>query len=179
MEIVPLIHAMEIVPLIHNDELLLHVELIDVSDESQLWGEQFKEHQPCPTILIFDRDKQDVVAKVENPSKGFEDWEIMYSLSRFRHLLTARGCMAFVLSPITPTRNFEQRINSAAVCSFLLNLPSSGRHVSNPNLSVGNKGKPQRSARHLPTDRFGGLRRTKSERRAFEVWFRRARLSGS
>ena len=28
----------------HNDELLLHVELIDVSDGSQLWGEQFKEH---------------------------------------------------------------------------------------------------------------------------------------
>jgi DNA-binding winged helix-turn-helix (wHTH) protein len=27
-----------------NDELLLHVELIDVSDGSQLWGEQFKEH---------------------------------------------------------------------------------------------------------------------------------------
>jgi DNA-binding winged helix-turn-helix (wHTH) protein len=28
----------------HNDELLLHVELIDVFDGSQLWGEQFKEH---------------------------------------------------------------------------------------------------------------------------------------
>ncbi|PYV71927.1 MAG: hypothetical protein DMG97_14745 [Acidobacteria bacterium] len=28
----------------HNDELLLHVELIDVSTGSQLWGEQFKEH---------------------------------------------------------------------------------------------------------------------------------------
>jgi DNA-binding winged helix-turn-helix (wHTH) protein len=28
----------------HNDELLLHVELIDVCDGSQLWGEQFKEH---------------------------------------------------------------------------------------------------------------------------------------
>src|SRR5205809_7493590 len=28
----------------HNDELLLHVELIDVSNGSQLWGEQFKEH---------------------------------------------------------------------------------------------------------------------------------------
>jgi len=28
----------------HNDELLLHVELIDVSDGSQLWGEQFREH---------------------------------------------------------------------------------------------------------------------------------------
>jgi len=28
----------------HNDELLLHVELIDVSDGSQLWGEQVKEH---------------------------------------------------------------------------------------------------------------------------------------
>ena len=27
----------------HNDELLLHVELIDVSNGSQLWGEQFKE----------------------------------------------------------------------------------------------------------------------------------------
>ncbi len=27
-----------------NDELLLHVELIDVSNGSQLWGEQFKEH---------------------------------------------------------------------------------------------------------------------------------------
>ncbi len=27
----------------HNDELLLHVELIDVSTGSQLWGEQFKE----------------------------------------------------------------------------------------------------------------------------------------
>src|SRR2546427_3283693 len=26
----------------HNDELLLHVELIDVSSGSQLWGEQFK-----------------------------------------------------------------------------------------------------------------------------------------
>jgi TolB-like protein len=28
----------------HNDDLLLHMELIDVSDGSQLWGEQFKEH---------------------------------------------------------------------------------------------------------------------------------------
>src|SRR6266571_7965002 len=28
----------------YNDELLLHVELIDVCDGSQLWGEQFKEH---------------------------------------------------------------------------------------------------------------------------------------
>ena len=28
----------------HNDELLLHVELIDVCDGSQLWGEQFKDH---------------------------------------------------------------------------------------------------------------------------------------
>jgi DNA-binding winged helix-turn-helix (wHTH) protein len=28
----------------HNDELLLHVELIEVSNGSQLWGEQFKEH---------------------------------------------------------------------------------------------------------------------------------------
>jgi DNA-binding winged helix-turn-helix (wHTH) protein len=28
----------------HDDELLLHVELIDISDGSQLWGEQFKEH---------------------------------------------------------------------------------------------------------------------------------------
>jgi DNA-binding winged helix-turn-helix (wHTH) protein len=28
----------------HNDALLLHMELIDVSDGSQLWGEQFKEH---------------------------------------------------------------------------------------------------------------------------------------
>src|SRR5438552_1398374 len=28
----------------HDDELLLHVELIDVSNGSQLWGEQFKEH---------------------------------------------------------------------------------------------------------------------------------------
>jgi DNA-binding winged helix-turn-helix (wHTH) protein len=28
----------------HNDELLLHIELIDVFDGSQLWGEQFKEH---------------------------------------------------------------------------------------------------------------------------------------
>src|SRR6184192_1035084 len=28
----------------HNDELLLHVELIDVCDGSQLWGQQFKEH---------------------------------------------------------------------------------------------------------------------------------------
>jgi DNA-binding winged helix-turn-helix (wHTH) protein len=28
----------------HNDEVLLHVELIDVSTGSQLWGEQFKEH---------------------------------------------------------------------------------------------------------------------------------------
>src|SRR5438477_778783 len=28
----------------HNDELLLHVKLIDVSNGSQLWGEQFKEH---------------------------------------------------------------------------------------------------------------------------------------
>src|SRR6266704_1905438 len=27
-----------------NDELLLHVELIDVSNGCQLWGEQFKEH---------------------------------------------------------------------------------------------------------------------------------------
>ncbi len=27
----------------HKDELLLHVELIDVSNGSQLWGEQFKE----------------------------------------------------------------------------------------------------------------------------------------
>jgi len=40
-----LVDAVALGEMIHrNDELLLHVELIDVSDGSQLWGEQFKEH---------------------------------------------------------------------------------------------------------------------------------------
>src|SRR3989454_12717517 len=40
-----LVNAIAVVEMIrHNDELLLHVELIDVCDGSQLWGEQFKEH---------------------------------------------------------------------------------------------------------------------------------------
>ena len=33
-----------------NDKLLLHVELIDVEDGAQLWGEQFEES--CSDVLI-------------------------------------------------------------------------------------------------------------------------------
>lgn len=113
--------------------------------------------QPCPTIFIFDRDNDQIIGKVEDPGKPYRKWD--------------NNVYSFAI-PVPPHRE-----NDSAICIelyypdevlrtedasgrrlFLSNEfnPLSGRHLQNPALSLGNKGK-------LPSGKCTSLRIIDSE----------------
>lgn len=97
--------------------------------------------QQLPTIFIFDRDTDEIVRKVEAPSGNFKAW--------------GNNVYSFAI-PIPPHRNdqttcIEFYYKDEELCTldeagrrlFISTEfhPPSGRHVTNPSLSVGNRGK--------------------------------------
>jgi DNA polymerase III delta prime subunit len=105
-----------------------------------------RDEQACPTIFVFDRDKEDVIAKVEDPNKGFKDWGnrvFSFAIPIPPHRMGQRGiCIEsyYADEDLRIEDSSGRRLYLASEFSG-----NSGRHLADPTLSVGNKGKlPQR-----------------------------------
>ena len=98
--------------------------------------------QPRPTIFIFDRDKDDIVGKVEDPTRGYRDWgNNVYSFAipvpAHRNTQSAI-CIEFYYTDDelrTPDKSGRRLFLSTEFNAL------SGRHLSEPRLSIGNKGR--------------------------------------
>ncbi len=108
--------------------------------------------QPKPTIFIFDRDKEEIVNKVEDAPLGYKAWgNNVYSFAiPIPAHRTARSGVCVELY----YTDAELRTPDAAGRRLFLSTefnPQSGRHLSDPRLSIGNKGKLASAAKGAPT----------------------------
>src|SRR5258708_8028424 len=99
-------------------------------------------HQSLPTIFIFDRDKDDIVKKVEDCSGGYKNWGnnvFSFALPVPNHREgQAAICIEFYY--------FDEELKTTDSSGRRLFISSefnvgSGRHSLNSNISVGNKTK--------------------------------------
>jgi Cdc6-like AAA superfamily ATPase len=114
--------------------------------------------QPCPTIFMFDRDKDDIVAKVEDPVQGYKAWgNNVYS---FAIPVPAHRTGQPGISVELYYTDDELKTRDMAGRRLFLSSefnPASGRHWTDPRLSIGNKG------RLAPFARGGAVRIIDSE----------------
>src|SRR5258708_28720882 len=96
--------------------------------------------RPCPTIFIFDRDNDQIVAKVEDSAHGHKAWgNNVYSFA-IPVPVHRPGELAVCIEQYYT--DDELRTPDAAGRRLFLSTefnPSSGRHKLDPNMSVGNK----------------------------------------
>ncbi len=98
------------------------------------------EEQTRPTIFIFDRDKDDIVRKVEDPAQSYKSWgNNVYSFaipipSHRRDQSTT--CIEFYYSDDELRTPDEQGRRLFVSSEF---NPISGRHLTDSRLSIGNK----------------------------------------
>jgi hypothetical protein len=98
--------------------------------------------QPRPNIFVFDRDKAEIVHNVEDPDRGYKAWgNNVFSLAI--PIPTHRRDQPAVCIEFYYTDDELRTLDSAGRRLFRTTEfnPSSGRHVSDSRLSVGNKGK--------------------------------------
>jgi hypothetical protein len=98
--------------------------------------------QEIPAIFIFDRDKDDTVKKVTNGDQGYKAWGnnvFSFAIPIPTHRRDQQGiCIEFYYTD-DELRTTDEK-GRRLYLSSEFNL-SSGRSLSDPNLSVGNKGK--------------------------------------
>ncbi len=103
--------------------------------------------QPVPTIFVFDRDKHDIITRVEDPTLGFKDWgNKVYSFAL--PLPPHRAAQPPISIEFYYTDKELRTPDGHGRRLFLSSEfnPSSGRHHENPSLSLGNKGRAQSSS---------------------------------
>lgn len=96
--------------------------------------------QSRPTIFLFDRDKPDIVSKVEDPVRGYKSWEnnvYSFALPIPDHRKDQNAiCIEFYYT------DDELRTEDESGRRLFLSKEFnglSGRHLTNPRLSIGNK----------------------------------------
>lgn len=116
--------------------------------------------QPIPTVFVFDRDRPEIVSRVDDPARGYRAWgNNVFSLAI--PVPAHRASSSGVCVELLYTDDELATPDAAGRRLFLTTEfnPTSGRHMSDPRLSVGHKGKLTptaggRSARILDTDVF-------------------------
>jgi RNA-directed DNA polymerase len=98
--------------------------------------------QPRPTIFIFDRDKDDIVGKVEDPIRGSKAWGgnvFSFALPVPAHRI---GQPAISIKFYYPDAELQTPDEAGRRLYLSTEFShASGRHRLDPRLSVGNKGK--------------------------------------
>ena len=97
--------------------------------------------QQLPTIFIFDRDTDEIIRKVEGPTGKFRAWGnnvYSFAIPFPPHRNDQTTCIEFYY------KDEELRTLDEAGRRLFISTefdPPSGRHIANPSLSVGNRGK--------------------------------------
>jgi RNA-directed DNA polymerase len=98
--------------------------------------------QQLPTIFIFDRDKENIVSRVDDVATGYKSWgNNVYSFAI--PVPPHRKEQSAICIELYYTDDALQTADAAGRRLYLSTEfnSNSGRHLTDPNLSVGNKGK--------------------------------------